>query len=544
MPFLLLLLLTLVCLPEPQERSAPPDWLGTEGCVVLTWLNVLIVAGVAAFVGMRARRTLLRQPALRDEFLHRYPRWRFYHLVGLIAVYGTALFLFGWGRVASFPLGEARGVIPGAEVLVLAPFLAGLVLSWALFYDAEKALYDSGPLSAMGQPFWGRSSYLIFHIRQNLALVMVPVLLVIVVKHLPRFLPQGADESQQIGTIAAGLGALLVLATMPWMMRLVLGLKPLPAGPLAERLLAASRRLKFRCSGILVWNTRSGMANAMVVGVLPWLRYVVLTDRLIAEMTPEEVEAVFGHEVGHVKHRHMTYYMTFLTVSLFVVWTGGAWLLHLNAVRDALDVVVARFSNAERVQDLLNLTTHRDLSMLPVVALLGAYIFVVFGFVSRRCERQADVYGCRTVSCGDPSCRAHDPGVGYSIAAAGLCATGIRTFISALDKVAVLNGISRDKPGWLRSWQHSTIASRIDFLQRVLADRSVEKHFQRRVRLIKWALFLGMAVLLAIFSIAWQKQSGDEGAENNAALQATASKAFDEALVKPPHMAARTAPSE
>jgi len=544
MPFLLLLLLTLVCLPEPQDRSPPPDWLGTEGCVVLTWLNVLVVAGVAGFLGMRARRTLLRQPALRDEFLHRYPRWRFYHLVGLIAVYGVALFLFGWGRVASFPLGEGRGAIPGAELLVLAPFLAGLVLSWTLFYDAEKALHDCGPLSGMGPAFWSRSSYLMFHVRQNLALIMVPVLLVIVVKHLPRFLPQAGDESQQVGTIAGGLGALLVLGTMPWMMRLVLGLKPLPAGPLAERLLAASRRLKFRCSGILVWNTRSGMANAMVVGVLPWLRYVVLTDRLIAEMTPDEVEAVFGHEVGHVKHRHMTYYMAFITVSLFVLSTAGAWLLHLNAVRGALDWVVARFSNAGSFEDLLNLTAHRDLSMLPVVALLGMYIFVVFGFVSRRCERQADIYGCRAVSCADPSCRAHEPVAPYAAGAGGLCATGIRTFISALDKVAALNGISRDKPGWLRSWQHSTIANRIDFLQRVLADRGVEKRFQRRVRLIKWALFLGMAVLLAIFSFAWQKQGGEENAADNAAAQRSASRAFDELFVKPPRTAARTAPSE
>jgi hypothetical protein len=110
--------------------------------------------------------------------------------------------------------------------------------------------------------------------------------------------------------------------------------------------------------------------------------------------------------------------------------------------------------------------------------------------------------------------------------------------------VAVLNGISRDKPGWLRSWQHSTIANRIDFLQRVLADRGVEKRFQRRVRLIKWALFLGMAVLLAIFSFAWQKQGGEENAADNAAAQRSASRAFDELFVKPPRTAARTAPSE
>src|SRR5438445_751244 len=51
MPFLLLVLLTVVCLPEPQDRSAPPEWLGSQGCIVLTWVNVLAVAGVAGDLG-------------------------------------------------------------------------------------------------------------------------------------------------------------------------------------------------------------------------------------------------------------------------------------------------------------------------------------------------------------------------------------------------------------------------------------------------------------------------------------------------------------
>jgi hypothetical protein len=63
--------------------------------------------------------------------------------------------------------------------------------------------------------------------------------------------------------------------------------------------------------------------------------------------------------------------------------------------------------------------------------------------------------------------------------------------------VARLNGISRDKPGWLSSWQHSTIARRVEFLQQVCSDPEVELRFQRRVRLVKWGLFLGLGVMLA-----------------------------------------------
>jgi STE24 endopeptidase len=138
--------------------------------------------------------------------------------------------------------------------------------------------------------------------------------------------------------------------------------------------------------------------------------------------------------------------------------------------------------------------------ILPFVALLGTYIFVVFGFLSRRCERQADLFGCRAVSCGRGDCTGHYTDEASLPRGDGLCPTGIRTFISALDKVAFLNGISRDRPGWLQSWQHSTIARRVQFLFDVLQKPHLERHFQRTVFLVKSGLFLA---LLGVAAGAW-----------------------------------------
>ena len=70
-----------------------------------------------------------------------------------------------------------------------------------------------------------------------------------------------------------------------------------------------------------------------------------------------------------------------------------------------------------------------------------------------------------------------------------------------LEKVADLNGISRDRPGWLMSWQHSTIARRVEFLQRMEADPRVEPRFQRRVGLVKWAIVLSLGLILAALAI-------------------------------------------
>jgi Zn-dependent protease with chaperone function len=302
-------------------------------------------------------------------------------------------------------------------------------------------------------------------------------LLLITVKDLPPLLPQPDASFQAVAGAGIFLTALTVYACMPWAVRLFLGLKPMPEGPLRDRLMAASGRLNFRFSNVLLWDTHGGIANAMVVGVLPFLRYVVFTDRLIAEMTNDEVEAVFGHEAGHIRHRHMLYYLAFMIVSL---------------------AVVMQIWDAANLKSLVNLTLRKDLVLLPLFGLVGTYIFVVFGFLSRRCERQADIYGCRAVSCARSDCHGHHEGADILPRGRGLCPTGIGIFINALEKVASLNGISRERPGWLQSWQHSTIARRVEFLQCVLADPTLEPRFQRTVTLVKWGLFLSLGALLLI----------------------------------------------
>jgi STE24 endopeptidase len=302
----------------------------------------------------------------------------------------------------------------------------------------------------------------------------------IAVKGLHRLCPDLQEKQPALTTLLGFAVVPAVIVAMPWLFRLILGLRPLPEGPLRQRLLAAGRRLRFRCSGLLLWDTHNSVANAMVVGIHPWLRYVTFSDRLLSDLTADEVEAVFGHEVGHVKHHHMLYYLGFLVVSVFVV--AGIW----GAAPLALPGLHEWLKN------------HRTLEVVPLLGLFGGYFFLVFGFLSRRCERQADIYGCKAVSCPRADCREHATSTECAAAGRGLCPTGIRTFIEALEKVARLNGISRDRPGWFQSWQHSTIARRVEFLQRMLDDPALEPRFQRRVELVKWALLLGLVAALGV----------------------------------------------
>lgn len=501
MPFLLLILLALICLPDLDQLPPPAfAWIDSPAkSAALTWLAVAAAAVFARREARRAVRLLERRPpaAARSE------RRRWLPQAALCGAYALALGVFGWGpAVDEFWRAEGWGVLPGAELVLLSPLLVGLLLSWALYYDVERAgcraasraagddervrLPETGGSPSVGAPpaFPGRREYVSFQFRQKLALEFLPLLLLLGQKELNRLLPAGPEWQGVINLLGAAAGLAVVLG-MPWILRLVLGLRPLPDGPLRDRLLGAARRLRFRCSNILHWDTHQGMANALVIGLLPWPRYVVFTDRLLEEFRPDEVEAVFGHEVGHVKHHHMLYYLVFLVASI------AALGMAVNAV------LPDRFALAgDEGPDWLGLAAYAR--ALPLVGFLLAYVLVVFGFLSRRCERQADIFGCRAVSCVRPDCTGHGLDSRLPPGGRGLCATGIRTFIRALEKVALVNGISRDRPGFLQSWRHSTIARRVEFLERVLTDPVVERRFQRRVALVKWGLVLGIGAAICV----------------------------------------------
>jgi len=506
MQFLLLLVLAFACLVPswPQAPGQPT----AEESALLSALAIGAVVAVARFIALWVRAVLHRDPARRDQVLNRYATWRFYHLFALIGTYIAVLYLCGWGRMVEDlcsvdRVNDAAGdiikrgwVLPGAELLLLMPFIAGLMLSWACFYDAEQAIHASS-MPIYVRPLWTRWGYVAFHARQNLALLVAPLVMLVLVLGLGRALP-GETQREEWFSIGS-LGVMLtVFACLPWVLRLVLGLRPLPAGPLRDRLTAAARRLRFRYSDILLWNTHGGVANAMVVGVLPLPRYVVLSDRLVSGLTEDELEAVFGHEVGHVKHSHMLYYLGFLFTSLIVLMLTGQLL--------------ADFASAHSPELKSILRENGGWVVLPFLSSLVLYIFVVFGFLSRRCERQADIFGCRAVSCSQANCPGHAAEAPLLPEGRGLCPTGIRTFIQALEKVANLNGISRNRPGWMQSWQHSTIARRVEFLQRMLADPGLEPRFQRRVGQVKWALAVALGALLAVLLLnvpESQSESGD-----------------------------------
>lgn len=145
-------------------------------------------------------------------------------------------------------------------------------------------------------------------------------------------------------------------------------LTPLEEGSLKESIQAYSEQVKFPLKNIFVMNgsKRSSKGNAFFSG-LGKKKKVVLFDTLIAQHTTEELTAVFAHEVGHFKKKHIILgtVISILTIGLMlfllskmifnseVSWAMGGDIttLHLNMLAFAIlytpvSRVLGLFSNA------------------------------------------------------------------------------------------------------------------------------------------------------------------------------------------------------
>lgn len=508
MPLLLVFTLIAACLPV--EWPEPPFHPPRLTAIALTGGAVAMVLGAALVLRTWVVRTLQHDPERRKAVARVYGSWRRALFFVNLTTTVVCIVGFGWGWFVQHEVvvvwnGTPR-LAPCAELLVPLPYFVLLVGCWLIDYDTERALQRSSALAPLLQ---SRVRFVLYNARQFALLVMIPVLLIVFQQTLSRFAPEVTHSDwYRIGSLAIVPAVLLL---MPWVMKPLLGLKPMPPGPVRDQLEALARRLNFRCTDFLLWPTHGAAANAMIAGLLPQLRYVVFTDRLLEELPPDELDAVFGHEIGHAKHGHIWLYAAFLLLSLstlaaFMLFLGqqieaAGWLQHLGYE-----------AWLEKYQTWL---------LLPPVAVIAVYLFVVFGALSRRCERQADIFGCKAVSCDNPHCTGHDAATRYPPGGRALCPTGIRTFARALARVGDLNGVSlvlgegrtslgkflRNVWAWTRAWQHSTIARRIAYLHRLADDLAAERRFQRRLFVFKWGLMLSLtAALIALGqAVGWRE---------------------------------------
>jgi len=102
---------------------------------------------------------------------------------------------------------------------------------------------------------------------------------------------------------------------------------PLEDEELRLRLQQLADKTGINYRNIVLLKTKSSkLANAWVAGITTKWRSIFLTDYLLEYLTYDEIETIFAHELGHIKHRHLL-----KQVAWIVLGFGGQLILaHLN----------------------------------------------------------------------------------------------------------------------------------------------------------------------------------------------------------------------
>lgn len=290
-------------------------------------------------------------------------------LIGLwpLLAWIAALQFFAWGPWVTQHIPRVLWMVP--LLVVLLPAGALFAAAWIARAEVEGAVARTRGLLPRTE---GPGAAVRAGLKRN-ALILLPILLITGVAealHVAGELGVAWARSaalwvENLPLLQLALYAGLFLLLVPFLPAIVARAtraRPLAPGPLRERLEAAARAIRLDYRDLYVWDTGGRIVNALVVG-FGRTRRILITDRLLADLPEEEVEAVFLHEAGHAKRRHLPLYLViFLTVALW-----------LDAVQAPLLAI--------GLSPFLILLLH-----------LAFFWFVLLGLISRRFEREADLF--------------------------------------------------------------------------------------------------------------------------------------------------------
>jgi len=169
---------------------------------------------------------------------------------------------------------------------------------------------------------------------------------------------------------------------------------PLDNPELKTRIEALLERCGFRSSGLFVMDgsKRSAHGNAYFTGFGAAKR-IVFFDTLLERLSPQEIEAVLAHELGHFKRRHVWQRIALLACfSLAFLWLLGN-LIGQPWFYTSLGVSMPADPGQTNAMALILFTLVLPLFTFPLAPLLS--------YLSRRHEYQADDYAARQTHAAD-----------------------------------------------------------------------------------------------------------------------------------------------
>src|SRR5208337_1593330 len=251
-----------------------------------SWSDALCITALFCFFVFYCRRTFekLLKAADRGTPLSALVRahYRSQALLSVTAIGFLAVYLY------AFNLGAYLSVIPGYDKFMTISGIAGLVI----FLVHLAVIW-----------FWSQPTYqIVFGVKVSRAhfikgqlsftsIILVPWFLISTATDLLQFIKTPsfmATDFAQILLIAFTLIGFVLLG--PWLIIRMWGCKPLPQDNVKTELERFCNDHDFRTGGLLLWPVfGTEMLTAGVVGILPGLRYILITSGLLKTLDIAEL---------------------------------------------------------------------------------------------------------------------------------------------------------------------------------------------------------------------------------------------------------------
>ncbi len=363
---------------------------------------------------------------------------------------------------------------------IIPTFQALLFLGLFVFYLAIVWACAYGPYRMLNTTDLSRRAYILGNISFSVPVLIPWVLLsgiADIINAMPFELPKRFLSTTE-GQVAYFLVFLFAIAIVgPAMIQKLWRCKPLETGYYRRRIENLCQKAGMDYANILYWPIFGGrMITAGVMGLIKKFRYILVTGALLQFLEPEELDAVIAHEIGHIKKKHLLFYLIFFVGYMLVSFA-------------TFDMLIYFIFFAEPIYSFLNsigleqATVTSSIFSLIIILIFLIYFRYIFGYFMRNFERQADTYVYALFDSAQP-------------------------LISTLEKIAVTSGQPRDKP----NWHHFSIKKRVDYLKKCEADRTwVTRHDSK----IKKSIAVYMMGILIMGGIGYNLNFGETGKKLN-----------------------------
>ncbi len=333
-------------------------------------------------------------------------------------------------------------------------FIAYLAIIWWSSHPLYQKLYRSGI---------SRGSYILSNISFSIP-VLLPWLLLSGVADLLNALPFDAPKeflNTNLGQAVYFIFFLFIVAILgPVMIQHFWRCKPLEEGLLRHRIETLCRKAGLIYSDILYWPIFGGrMITAGVMGLVGRFRYILVTNGLLSLLTPEEIDAVISHEIGHIKRHHLLFYLLF--------FMGYPFLYY--AFYHPIDLIITVAGAPHGILEQIGMNSVMfSVTIFNIIMIVTFLIYFryIFGYFMRNFERQADAYVFSLLN-------------------------SAQSLISTFQKIANTSTQPVDKP----NWHHYSIKERIDFLASCENDRFLINRHNRKIRLSILVYLMFLAII-------------------------------------------------